>query len=75
MEYRKERDRINAKLEEEAIARGDFEEVFVDEFRCEICKKTFKKESVLEDHLKSKKHREAEARYKAKYQLDDDVET
>ena len=29
--------------EEEAIARGDFEEVFIEEYRCEICNKTYKK--------------------------------
>ena len=33
-----------AQQEEEALANGDFEEEFVEEFRCEICKKTFKKE-------------------------------
>lgn len=32
------------KEEDEAIARGDFDEVFVEEFRCEICKKTYRKE-------------------------------
>ena len=43
--YREERAAYYAKQEEEAIARGDFEEVFVEEFRCEICKKVFKKEA------------------------------
>lgn len=33
-----------AREEEEAIERGDFEEVLIEEFRCEICNKTFKKE-------------------------------
>jgi len=37
--------------EDEAIARGDFEEEFVDEFRCEICKKTYKKEAMYDQHL------------------------
>jgi hypothetical protein len=48
-----------AKEEEEAIARGDVETIYVEEFLCEICKKTFKKEGQLENHLKSKKHKEA----------------
>lgn len=31
--------------EDEAIANGDYDEVFVEEFRCDICKKVFKKEA------------------------------
>ena len=54
--YREERAAYYQKQEDEAIARGDFEEVFIEEFRCEICKKVFKKEAQLDNHLKSKKH-------------------
>jgi hypothetical protein len=50
------------------------EEVFVDEFRCEICKKSFKKEGQMDNHLKSKKHIEAEKRFKEMYSLDDETE-
>ena len=63
--FREERAAQYAKEEEEAMARGDYEEVFVDEFRCEICKKTFKNEGSMDNHLASKKHKQAEAKYKA----------
>lgn len=42
--YREELADFYRKEEEEAILRGDVEEVFEDEFRCGICKKSFKKE-------------------------------
>lgn len=42
--YREELAKQYQKEEDEAIARGDYEEVLIEEFRCEICKKTFKKE-------------------------------
>ena len=42
--YREERAAYYAKQEEEALEQGLVEEVLVEEFRCEICKKTFKKE-------------------------------
>ena len=50
------------------------EEVLVEEFRCEICKKTFKKEGQLDNHLKSKKHLDAEKKFKQMYQLDEETE-
>lgn len=37
--------------EEEAIARGEFEEVLVEEFHCGACKKTFKNEKQMQNHL------------------------
>ena len=40
-----------AEEEEDAIARGDFEEVLVHEYHCNICKKTFKNEKQLQNHL------------------------
>ena len=42
--YREELAEHYRKEEEEALLRGDVEEVFEDEFRCQMCKKTFKKE-------------------------------
>ena len=62
------------KQEEEAIARGDFVEEIVDVYPCQICKKTFKKEGQLENHLKSKKHKEAEQKFKAGLTLDEKTE-
>jgi DnaJ family protein A protein 5 len=35
-------------------------------FRCEICRKTFKSEKQLENHLKSKKHKEAVKKWQKK---------
>jgi len=42
--YREERAAYYAKQEEQAIENGEFDEVLVEEFRCQICKKSFKKE-------------------------------
>lgn len=73
-EYREERAKQIAKAEEEAIERGEVEEVLIEEYVCEICKKSFKKEGQMDNHLKSKKHKEAAAKFREKYQLDDDTE-
>lgn len=64
-QYREERAKFYQQQEEEAIARGEVDEVLVEVFSCEICKKTFKKEAQLDNHLKSKKHKDAEAKFKA----------
>lgn len=72
--YREERAAQYAKEEEEAIARGDVETIYVEEFHCEICKKIFKKEGQLDNHLKSKKHKEAEAKLKREIMLDPETE-
>lgn len=72
--FREERAAMYAKQEAEAMAKGEYEEVFVEEFHCQICKKVFKKEAQLDNHLKSKKHKDAEAKYKEKYQLDSETE-
>ena len=45
--YREELAEQNRRAEEE----GEVEEVFVDEFACEPCKKTFKKEGQLQNHI------------------------
>ena len=42
--YREELAEYYRKEEEEALMRGDVDEVFEEEFRCGICKKSFKKE-------------------------------
>jgi len=73
-QYREERAAFYAKQEEEAIARGDFETVVIEEYRCDICKKVFKKEAQLDNHLKSKKHKDAEAKLRAHVEFDSDTE-
>ena len=40
--------------EEEALAAGHYEEVFIETFNCAMCKKTFKKDGQLQNHLQSK---------------------
>ena len=60
--------------EEEAIARGEYEEVTVEEYRCEVCKKVFKNENVMENHVQSKKHKDNYARYRETVQLDEETE-
>ncbi len=52
--YREELAEQNRLAEEEA----EVEEVFVDEYECRSCKKTFKKEGQLANHLQSKKHKD-----------------
>ena len=56
------------------MARGDYEEVLVHEFHCNICKKTFKNEKQLQNHLQSKKHKDNFAKFKDDVQLDDETE-
>ena len=41
-QHREELARQYAKQEEEALARGEVDIEYVEEFRCEICRKTFK---------------------------------
>ena len=72
--YREERAAQYAKEEEDAIANGDFEEVFIEEFLCEICNKKFKKEGQLNNHLASKKHKEADAKFRKDLALDPETE-
>jgi hypothetical protein len=42
--YRQELAEYYKKEEEEALARGDYDEVIVEEFSCTMCQKIFKKE-------------------------------
>lgn len=72
--YREELALHYQREEEEAIRRGDVEIEYVEEFRCEVCRKSFKKEGGLDNHLKSKKHRDAETKLKASLQLDEATE-
>ena len=75
--YREELAEFYRKEEEEAILRGDVEEVFEEEFRCQVCKKSFKKEGQLKNHLQSKKHKEQQAKVdamRAELQLDEETE-
>lgn len=63
-----------AREEQEALERGEFEEVTVEEYRCEPCKKVFKNEKQMDNHLQSKKHKDNYAKYKEGLELDDETE-
>lgn len=57
--------------------RGDVEEVFEEEFRCQMCKKSFKKEGQMKNHLQSKQHKKMESTVQAlkqELELDDETE-
>ena len=73
-QLREERAEYYRKLEEKAIENGEIEEVFVEEWRCEICKKTFKSEKQFEQHLQSKKHKDAEAKLRREVGVDEAME-
>lgn len=68
--YREELAEQNRKAEEEA----EIEEVFIEEFECIPCKKTFKKEGQLNNHLNSKKHKDVMKQLKQEVTLDEDAE-
>ena len=75
--YREDLAEFYRKEEEEALLRGDVEEVFEEEFRCQMCKKTFKKEGQFNNHIRSKQHKKKEAEVQAlreELQLDDETE-
>ena len=75
--YRLELAEFYKKEEEEALLRGDIEEVFEEEFRCGMCKKSFKKQGQFDNHIRSKKHKEMEAQVKAlreELELDEETE-
>lgn len=72
--YREEIAQRYAQEEEEALANGDIEEVMVEEFRCEVCKKIFKNSNQMDNHLQSKKHKDNYAKFKESVQLDDETE-
>lgn len=73
-QYREEIAKRYAEEEEEALRSGDFEEVVVNEFHCAVCKKTFKNEKQLQNHLQSKKHTDAMKKFKDTVQLDQTTE-
>ncbi len=72
--YREEIAQRYAQEEQEALANGDFEEVIVEEYRCEACKKVFKNEKQMDNHLQSKKHKDNYARFKEAVALDEETE-
>jgi DnaJ family protein A protein 5 len=72
--YREEIAQRYAQEEEEALANGDYEEVTVEEFRCEVCKKVFKNTKQMDNHLQSKKHKDNYARFKETVELDEETE-
>ena len=48
-----------------------------EEFRCNMCKKSFKKEGQFKNHIQSKKHKEMEAKVSAlrsELELDEETE-
>ena len=71
------REQLAAKHAEEELRdmeSGNYEEVFVEEFKCNICKKTFKNEKQLHNHLQSKKHKDNQARFMKDVTLDPETE-
>ncbi len=48
--------------------------MIVDEFACEPCKKKFKTEGMLKNHLQSKKHKDTMKLLKADVMLDQETE-
>ena len=49
--HREEVAEYYAKQEEEDIENGEIDLIIIEEYRCEICNKTFKKEATLNNHL------------------------
>lgn len=72
--YKEELAAYYQKQEEEARKRGDIIEELVEEYQCEICKKTFKSEGSLNTHLQTKKHKDAYQKYLKTVQLDEEAE-
>lgn len=73
-DFREERAREWQKEEDRMIKEGLVVEEIVEVYTCEVCKKTYKKEALLTNHLQSKKHKDAAKKFREKYQLDDDTE-
>jgi len=62
-----------ATLEEDAYSESEEEsEEELDFWRCECCRKDFKSEGQMENHMKSKKHKEAFKKYQAKAKKQED---
>jgi DnaJ homolog subfamily A member 5 len=59
--YRAELAEHYKREEEEALAQGHYEEVIIETFNCAMCKKTFKKDGQLQNHLQSKQHKKVAA--------------
>ena len=76
-QYREELAEHYRKEEEEAVLRGDIDEIFEEEFRCQTCKKSFKKEGQFNNHIQSKQHKKMAAQVQAlreELELDDETE-
>ena len=57
--------------------RGDVDEVIEEEFRCQTCKKSFKTQGQMNNHLQSKQHKKQLAKVEALREqllLDDETE-
>jgi DnaJ family protein A protein 5 len=72
--YREEVAARYAQEEQEALDSGNFEEVTVEEYPCLACKKVFKNEKQMQNHLQSKKHKENYARFRETVTLDEETE-
>ena len=57
--------------QKELDAEAEYEEVVVDEFACAACKKVYKKENQLKQHLQSKAHKDTIKKLKLEVQLDE----
>ena len=72
--FREEIAQKYAREEEEALANGDFEEVTIEEYNCQVCKKLFKNEKQMQNHTQSKKHKDNYAKFKEALLLDGNTE-
>ncbi|KAL3922240.1 MAG: hypothetical protein SGILL_002312 [Bacillariaceae sp.] len=59
-------DEMEDEMDELGISSSEEEEEEPDVWKCECCRKTFKSRAQMENHLKSKKHREALKKFQAK---------
>lgn len=46
----------------------------MEEYHCGVCKKTFKNEKQLQNHLQSKKHKDNYAKFRETVELDEGTE-
>ena len=76
-QYREDLAEFYRKEEEEALLRGEVEEVVEEHYRCQPCKKSFKKEGQFNNHVQSKQHKKVLAAIKdlrKGLELDDETE-
>ena len=71
---KKHREELAAYYSKKAEEEYEYEDVFVDEYNCTICKKTFKNEGSWNQHLQSKKHKQAASKARADLCFDEETE-